>query len=72
MNLTHLLHEVQTVAGVLIFLVSYFVFAWGKFPVTRIDRPAMAGQKGFRQSSRNRMNPLAQNFRFRWSIGYTF
>jgi Na+/H+ antiporter NhaD/arsenite permease-like protein len=42
MNLTHLLHEVQTVPGVLIFLVSYFVFAWGKFPGTRIDRPAMA------------------------------
>jgi Na+/H+ antiporter NhaD/arsenite permease-like protein len=42
MNLTHLLHEVQAVAGVLIFLVSYFVFAWGKFPGTRIDRPAMA------------------------------
>ena len=34
--------ETRTVAGVLIFLVSYFVFAWGKFPGTKIDRPAIA------------------------------
>lgn len=42
MNLVHSLAEARTVAGVLIFLVSYFVFAWGRFPYTKIDRPAMA------------------------------
>ena len=42
MTLVQMLTEARMTAGVLIFLVSYFVFAWGKFPGTRIDRPAMA------------------------------
>jgi Na+/H+ antiporter NhaD/arsenite permease-like protein len=42
MGLVHALAEARTVAGVLIFLASYFVFAWGRFPGTKIDRPAMA------------------------------
>jgi len=31
-----------------------------------------AGQKGFRQSARKRMNPLRWNFGFCWFAGYTF
>ena len=32
----------QAIAAWVVFLASYFVFAFGRFPGTRIDRPAMA------------------------------
>ncbi len=38
----HVLTEAQLIAGYLIFLASYLVFAIGKFPGWKIDRPGMA------------------------------
>ncbi len=38
----HILADWQIVAAWIIFLASYFVFAFGRFPGTKIDRPAMA------------------------------
>lgn len=35
-------HEIATVAGGIVFTVSYLVFAFGRIPGTRIDRTAMA------------------------------
>jgi Na+/H+ antiporter NhaD/arsenite permease-like protein len=42
MHLGQIAGEIRIAAGTLIFLVSYFVFAWGRLPGTKIDRPAMA------------------------------
>jgi len=36
-----------------------------------MTRTGIAGQKGFRGSSRKRMNSLAQILGFRWFIRYT-
>ncbi len=38
----YVLADWQIVAAWIIFLASYFVFAFGRFPGTKIDRPAMA------------------------------
>ena len=38
----HALLDWQIIAAWIIFLSSYFVFAFGRFPGTKIDRPAMA------------------------------
>ena len=38
----HALLDWQIIAAWIIFLASYFVFAFGRFPGTKIDRPAMA------------------------------
>jgi hypothetical protein len=44
----------------------------GKHPSTVFLRLRTGGQKGLRCESRKRMNPLTQNFRFSWFVGYTF
>jgi Na+/H+ antiporter NhaD/arsenite permease-like protein len=41
-GIRHALADWQLIAAWVIFLVSYFVFAVGRLPGTRIDRPAMA------------------------------
>ena len=41
-DLRHALADWQIAAAWIIFLASYFVFAFGRFPGTKIDRPAMA------------------------------
>jgi Na+/H+ antiporter NhaD/arsenite permease-like protein len=41
-DLRHALADWQIATAWIIFLASYFVFAFGRFPGTRIDRPAMA------------------------------
>lgn len=38
----HAFSDAQFIAGYLIFLASYLVFAIGKFPGWKIDRPGMA------------------------------
>ena len=38
----HAISDAQFIAGYLIFLASYLVFAIGKFPGWKIDRPGMA------------------------------
>jgi Na+/H+ antiporter NhaD/arsenite permease-like protein len=41
-GIRHVLADWQIIAAWAIFLASYFVFAFGRLPGTRIDRPAMA------------------------------
>jgi Na+/H+ antiporter NhaD/arsenite permease-like protein len=42
LDIRHVLGDWQIVAAWIIFLASYFVFAFGRLPGTKIDRPAMA------------------------------
>ena len=42
MGLNHVFADWQIIAAWIIFLASYFVFAFGRLPGTKIDRPAMA------------------------------
>ena len=41
-GIRHALEHWQSAAAWVIFLASYIVFAFGRFPLTKIDRPAMA------------------------------
>lgn len=41
-EIRHALAHWQIIAAWTIFLASYFVFAFGRLPATRIDRTAMA------------------------------
>lgn len=41
-GIRHALEHWQIIAAWTIFLASYFVFAFGRLPATRIDRTAMA------------------------------
>jgi Na+/H+ antiporter NhaD/arsenite permease-like protein len=41
-GIRHVFADWQIIAAWTIFLASYFVFAFGRLPATRIDRPAMA------------------------------
>jgi Na+/H+ antiporter NhaD/arsenite permease-like protein len=42
LDIRHVLADWQIIAAWIIFLASYFVFAFGRLPGTKIDRPAMA------------------------------
>jgi Na+/H+ antiporter NhaD/arsenite permease-like protein len=42
LDIRHVFADGQIIAAWIIFLASYFVFAFGRFPLTKIDRPAMA------------------------------
>jgi Na+/H+ antiporter NhaD/arsenite permease-like protein len=41
-DIRHVLADWQIIAAWIVFLASYFVFAFGRLPGTKIDRPAMA------------------------------
>jgi Na+/H+ antiporter NhaD/arsenite permease-like protein len=42
LDIRHVLADWQIIAAWIVFLASYFVFAFGRLPGTKIDRPAMA------------------------------